>query len=305
MQNPFKYGSIVGKESFCNRRRELSDISRAMENGEKLFIYSERRLGKTSLVKLALERLPKTRYVAAYVDLWSTDGEASFAAAIAKGISESMATTTDKLLDVAGTFFGRLAPSITLDDQGKPQVTFGLSRAADSEIELEEVLAAPGRIAQQGKKKVVVVLDEFQQIAEYDNDRVERSLRSAVQTQGAVEKMDRCLSPTASSESGSNLVRIADAPEQNSPFPRYPGFARRTTGTHPRRGMQMASIRALPRDVLGRPLQPLIQAFPKTRVDLRQVGCPQGQRHVPGRHKGVHVRQLFLRHRTYLSISVH
>jgi uncharacterized protein len=186
MQNPFKYGSVVGKESFCNRRRELSDISRAMENGDKLFIYSERRLGKTSLAKLALERLPRTQYVAAYVDLWPTDGEASFAAAVAKGISKSMATTADKLLDVAGTFFGRLAPSITLDDQGKPQVTFGLSRAADSEIELDELLSAPGRIAQQGKKKVVVVLDEFQQIAEYGNDRVERSLRSAVQTQEAV-----------------------------------------------------------------------------------------------------------------------
>ncbi len=69
MRNPFQYGNVVGEEAFCNRKKELSDLRRAMENGEKLFLYSERRLGKTSLVKLALQKLPKSKFVRAYVDL--------------------------------------------------------------------------------------------------------------------------------------------------------------------------------------------------------------------------------------------
>ena len=84
MRNPFQYGSVVGADAFCDRQRELSDLRRAMENGEKLFVYSERRFGKTSLVKLALRKLPKKRFVGAYVDLLPTDGETAFA----------MATTT-------------------------------------------------------------------------------------------------------------------------------------------------------------------------------------------------------------------
>jgi hypothetical protein len=44
MKNPFEYGGVVGGSAFCNRKRELSDLVRAMENSEKLFLYSERRL---------------------------------------------------------------------------------------------------------------------------------------------------------------------------------------------------------------------------------------------------------------------
>jgi AAA+ ATPase superfamily predicted ATPase len=40
-----------------------------MENSERLFLYSERRLGKTSLVLRVLKGLDREQYVAAYVDL--------------------------------------------------------------------------------------------------------------------------------------------------------------------------------------------------------------------------------------------
>jgi len=43
MKNPFEYGGVVGGSAFCNRKKELSDLVRAMENSEKLFLYSERR----------------------------------------------------------------------------------------------------------------------------------------------------------------------------------------------------------------------------------------------------------------------
>jgi len=89
MKNPFRYGGVVGGAAFCNRKKELQDLLRAMENSEKVFIYSERRLGKTSLVRSALQGLPKRQYCTAYVDLWPTDGEDSFIAATARAIAES------------------------------------------------------------------------------------------------------------------------------------------------------------------------------------------------------------------------
>src|SRR6266566_2684023 len=53
MRNPFEYGGVVSGEAFCNRQKELADLRRAMENAEKLFVFSERRYGKTSLVRAA------------------------------------------------------------------------------------------------------------------------------------------------------------------------------------------------------------------------------------------------------------
>ena len=105
-----------------------------MESSEKLFLYSERRLGKTSLVQTALRALPKSGYAAAYVDLWPTDGEKSFAAATAEAIAASMSSTAGQLLEIATQFFSLFAPSVTTDSEGKPKVTFGFSmsgRAGD------------------------------------------------------------------------------------------------------------------------------------------------------------------------------
>ena len=183
MVNPFKYGGIVSKEAFCNRKKELADLHRVMENGDRLFLYSERRLGKTSLVKLALSRLPKQRYLGAYIDLWPTDGEASFAVAVAKAITEGLAGTADKMLAAGKRFFGGLAPTITTDSEGNPQISFSLRGSATSIPELADVLKAPGEIAKRRKRRIVLVFDEFQRIFEYGSDFAERTLRSAVQNQ--------------------------------------------------------------------------------------------------------------------------
>jgi len=181
MKNPFQYGGIVEGPAFCNRKKELADITAAAASGEKLFLYSERRLGKTSLVHAALQQLPKGRYTSAYIDLWPTDGEPSFVAAAARAIAESMSGTAAQLLEVAKQFFSRLMPSVTTDAEGRPRVTFGLNMAAQPRLEIEEVLAAPARIAERGKRKVVIVFDEVQQVLEYESDLVERRLRSAIQ----------------------------------------------------------------------------------------------------------------------------
>jgi uncharacterized protein len=181
MRNPFEYGGVVSGEAFCNREQETTDLVRAMESAQKLFVFSERRYGKTSLVHAALDRLPRKGHLWAYVDLWPTDSEAAFATAVAKAITESISTSVNKVLETAKKFFGSLSPSVTVDEEGKPVLTFGLGRQARIGPALEEVLETPARIAAKGGPRVVVVFDEFQQILEYGNDHVERKLRSVIQ----------------------------------------------------------------------------------------------------------------------------
>jgi len=182
MKNPFEYGGVVAGESFCNRRKELADLGRAIENSEKLFVFSERRMGKTSLVLRTMKNLPQD-IICAYVDLWPTDGDASFAVAMARALTLALASTPQKLLEAARSFFSRFSPSISVDENGRPIVSFEISRRQPSPPDLDEVLSAPARIANARKKRVAVVLDEFQQILEYESDLVEKSLRSNIQQQ--------------------------------------------------------------------------------------------------------------------------
>ena len=186
MTNPFRYGGVVGESAFCNRTQELAELRRAMENGERLFLYSERRLGKTSLVRLALSRLPQRDYIPVYIDLWPTDSMESFVAVTARAITESLATTPERILQTAGDFFSRLGVTLTVDSQGNPQVRFELREAEVKTPELEEVLSAPARIATRRNRRVGIAFDEFQRILEYSNDLVERTLRSTIQDQQGV-----------------------------------------------------------------------------------------------------------------------
>jgi hypothetical protein len=186
VKNPFEYGGVVRGEAFCNRQHELADLRRSIENAEKLFVFSERRYGKTSLVRAVLDKLPRRSFVCTYVDLWPTDSEAAFAAALARAITESMSSSADKALQMAKRFFGSLSPTVTVDAEGKPSLSFGLAKHAQVDPVLEEVLETPARIARENGPRVAVVMDEFQQILEYGSDRVEQKLRSAIQNHRTV-----------------------------------------------------------------------------------------------------------------------
>lgn len=186
MKNPFEYGGVVSGDAFCNRRKELTNVLRAMENAEKLFVLSERRYGKTSLVRKALDKLPQKKFISAYVDLWPTDSEATFVAAVAKAITESMSSSAEKLLQTAKKFFSNLVPSVTADEEGKPALSFAMAKHARIEPVLEEVLETPAKIASKNGPGVIVVIDEFQQMLEYETDRVERKLRSVIQNHRGV-----------------------------------------------------------------------------------------------------------------------
>lgn len=181
MKNPFEYGGVVTGDAFCNREAEKTDLLKAIRNDEKLFVFSERRFGKTSLVRSVIAKLPHKDTVSAYVDLWPTDDESSFVTALAKAITSSMTTSVEKLLTTAKELFSSLIPTITLNDEGKPELSFGFGRNVKIDQAIEEVLETADRIANKEKKNVVVVFDEFQQILQYENDLVERKLRSVIQ----------------------------------------------------------------------------------------------------------------------------
>lgn len=181
MENPFSYGGVVGNGDFCNRKQELVDLTELMKSSGRCFVYGERRMGKTSLIFQATGKLPKKDFISVYVDLWPTDGTASFAVATAKAITTAAETKASRLLELGKSLFGRLRPAVTMDDEGKPAIEFGFDGRSASKADLVEILNGPQELAKRTKKQVVVVFDEFQQIAAYEDDLIERQLRTAIQ----------------------------------------------------------------------------------------------------------------------------
>ena len=56
MENPFVYGEVVPAAAFVNRQDELKRLSADLLAGQKVFLISPRRYGKSSLISRALAR---------------------------------------------------------------------------------------------------------------------------------------------------------------------------------------------------------------------------------------------------------
>jgi len=54
MTNPFVYGEVVTAAAFVDRETELDRLIRDLQAGQKIFLISPRRYGKSSLVRQAL-----------------------------------------------------------------------------------------------------------------------------------------------------------------------------------------------------------------------------------------------------------
>lgn len=187
MENPFKSGSPISSDYFCNRKLEQKELLHYAESGNRVLLYSERRQGKTSLIMSVIKKLNKKDFIPVYVDLWSTFSNLDFIKKLAISLGTAHETSTDKILNNAKKFFAHLLPSVSIDSHGKAQLTLGIKSIKDNlSEEIERIIDLPQKIAEKKGKKIVLVFDEFQQIASYEDDRIERLLRSQIQFQDKV-----------------------------------------------------------------------------------------------------------------------
>src|SRR2546422_5559937 len=59
MQNPFVYGEVVPAAAFADRVLELDRLVTDLAAGQKVFLISPRRFGKSSLVRHALAAMAR------------------------------------------------------------------------------------------------------------------------------------------------------------------------------------------------------------------------------------------------------
>ena len=181
MKNPFVYGKVVDGRNFCNRKREISELCRDIENSQNVIVFSQRRFGKTSLIKDVLRKSLNRGIVTVYVDLYPVVTEEDFIRIYAEAIATSIFGRARRKLKELATVFTKLRPTLTLDHGGQPSYGFDIDRR-EMLPSLNDVLESPKRYVLKKKQKAAVVFDEFQQIGQLGNDRIEKTIRSVTQS---------------------------------------------------------------------------------------------------------------------------
>ncbi len=180
MKNPFVYGKEVSGSNFCNRKDEIRELYRDALNSQNVIIFSQRRLGKTSLINEILKKSRDTGILTVYVDLYALLTEEDLVRMYAKAVAEALFGKMARALQKAGTFFRKIRPTLTFDEAGKPTYSVDIEKKDILPL-LEDALEAVRRYADKKRKKAVVVFDEFQQIGQFKTDRAEKIMRSSIQ----------------------------------------------------------------------------------------------------------------------------
>lgn len=177
MDNPFRYGELVTGDHFTNRTEELAELEQDLRSGQNVVVMSPRRLGKTSLILTVIARLRKQGVLVAYLDLFGTPTKASFVQALARAVySGLLSPYQQKLKSIAETFRGlSVTPKLSMGADGTPTLELAPGRSeADLDRDLEVLLAMPAKIAKDKNKRVVLILDEFQEIVDIDKHLIAR-----------------------------------------------------------------------------------------------------------------------------------
>jgi hypothetical protein len=189
MENPFVYGEVVPAAAFVGRAVELDRLAADLAAGQKVFLISPRRYGKSSLIRHAFAALTRRRTVTVELTVSSFSSYVGFLEGYARALVAAD-TRWDRarawLADVVRSTRAEVRPARDrIGDPARGQsvdVAFPSARSHRDVSRLaEEVFSLPARLAESRRRRVAVALDEFQAIGAFDGGTVEHALRAAVQ----------------------------------------------------------------------------------------------------------------------------
>ena len=166
MKAPFQFGSLAEKENFIDRIEDRALLKQLLMSGIHVMLISPRRWGKSSLVKAVGEELKAEdkNVRVCYIDAFSISTEVEFYRVFASRVMSCAASRFKKGVEEMKKFLTGAVPQLVIRDKVTEFVTFDL-RFQPQEKDKLEILELPEKIAAAKGLRIIVCIDEFQQLA--------------------------------------------------------------------------------------------------------------------------------------------
>lgn len=178
--NPFNYISVAEGDSFYDRKEETARIVNTLAGGNNIVLFAPRRYGKTSLARKAMQVLEENGIRCAYMDLMPVYSLESFVQLYLQSLYKKQ-TVLEKFIQLVSSI-KNIRPKLTFDNEGKPQLGIDFTEPTIDISTVAQVLELPEKMSADGKR-MVVVLDEFQEIRKLSKYNLEALIRSKIQLQ--------------------------------------------------------------------------------------------------------------------------
>ena len=166
MEKAFIYGMSVGGNNFTDRIEETKRIKLDFENGINVILISPRRMGKTSLIKKVISEINNPMLKIVYMDIYDCRSEYDFYNRFAETIMKSTGSHLEQVMENIKRFLVRISPKLSFSPEPNSEFSVSLG-ITPKDYSPEEILNLPERIAKELGVRLVVCIDEFQQIGEF------------------------------------------------------------------------------------------------------------------------------------------
>lgn len=181
MGKAFVYGMSVGGDNFTDRIEETKRIKLDFENGINVILISPRRMGKTSLIKKVISEMDRPEIKVVYMDIYDCRSEYDFYNRFAETMMKSTGNQLEQVMENIKRFLVRVSPKLSFSPEPNSEFSVSLG-ITPRDYSPEEILDLPERIAKEQGIRIVVCIDEFQQIGEFaDSLTVQKRLRGVWQ----------------------------------------------------------------------------------------------------------------------------
>lgn len=185
---PFIYGTTASSNSFTNRELEFKKLRTNLISGINTMIISPRRWGKSSLVEKVINDINNTekQTKTVIIDLFSVGNEEEFLEKFAREVLKASSSKWQEWMTTGKEFFKNLIPKLSVGID--PYTDFSLSFDWNElKKHSDEVLNLPETISQKNGIKMIVCLDEFQNLSSFtDYSTLEKKMRASWQRQKSV-----------------------------------------------------------------------------------------------------------------------
>lgn len=182
-QAPFVFGRLAKGNDFTDREQESVRLMKNFSSRINTILISPRRWGKSSLVARAAERAARKdkQLRFCFIDLFNVRSEAEFYQLLAESVIKASTTKWEERMQNIKTFFRQIIPSVSMSPE--PNSEFSMKfNLQEVKKKPDEILNLAENISKQKKIKLVVCVDEFQNISFFDDAlSFQKKLRAAWQ----------------------------------------------------------------------------------------------------------------------------
>lgn len=180
METPFVFGRIATDKNFTDREKETKRLVDNFSSLINTILISPRRWGKSSLVNKAADIAmanDKTLRIV-HIDLFNVRNEEHFYSQLAQKVIAATAGRWEEAVETAKSLFSRLVPKISIGTDPTNEISLDFDWEEVKKTP-DEILDLAEKIAESKGLRIVICIDEFQNISEFeDPEYFQKKLRS-------------------------------------------------------------------------------------------------------------------------------